>query len=149
MKSLFDEAGRNDIVGRLTALEAGSIRQWGKMSCAQMLCHCAVPLECGTGDRPSRQSFLGKIITPLIRGSVLGEKPFKRNSPTDPTFVVSDERDFAAERARLLGLVQRFVDAGPTAASTYPHPFFGKLSGEQWGVLMYKHLDHHLRQFGR
>lgn len=148
MKSLFDEAGRSDIVGRLTALEAGSIRQWGKMSCAQMLCHCAAPLECGTGDRPSRQSFLGMIITPLIRGSVLGEKPFKRNSPTDPTFVVSDERDFAAERARLLGLVQRFADAGPTAASKQTHPFFGKLSGDQWGVLMYKHLDHHLRQFG-
>ena len=149
MKSLFDAAGHSDIVGRLTALEAGSVRQWGKMNCAQMLCHCAVPLECGTGERPSRQSFLGKIITPLIRRSVLGEKPFKKNSPTDPTFVVSDERDFEAERTRLLGLIRRFVDAGPPAAAKQMHPFFGRLTGDQWGVLMYKHLDHHLRQFGR
>jgi uncharacterized protein DUF1569 len=148
MKSLFDAEGCSDIVGRLTALEAGAMRQWGKMTCAQMLCHCAAPLKVGTGDRPSKQSFLGKIVTPLIRRSVLGAKPFGKNSPTDPTFVVSDERDFEAERSGLLGIIQRFVDAGPPAAGEQTHPFFGKLTGDQWGVLMYKHLDHHLRQFG-
>jgi hypothetical protein len=148
MKSLFDPADRSEIYTRLAALEAGSARQWGKMNSAQMLCHCAAPLECATGDRPRKQTFLGRIIAPLVRKSILGEKPFAKNAPTDPSFVVADERNFDAERTRLLGLIQRFCDSGPTAASKQTHPFFGRLTGDEWGVLMYKHIDHHLRQFG-
>jgi len=148
MKTLFDAADRESLVARLNALQSTSVRQWGKMEPAQMLCHCAIALETATGDRPMKQAFLGKLLTPLIRSSVLGEKPFGKNSPTDPSFVVSDPRDFAAERTRLTGLIQRFVDRGPAAAGNQTHAFFGKLSGEEWGVLMYKHIDHHLRQFG-
>jgi hypothetical protein len=118
------------------------------MSPAQMMCHCALALETSTGDRPMKQKFIGKILAPLVRSSSLGEKPFGRNGPTDPTFVVSDEKDFGAERMRLTGLIDRFVGNGPEKAATYTHAFFGKLSGREWGELMYKHLDHHLRQFG-
>jgi hypothetical protein len=148
MQSLFQSADRQSILARLDTLQAGSTRQWGKMSPAQMLTHCSLALETATGDRPMKQKLIGKLLAPLVRSSVLGEKPFSKNSPTDPTFVVSDERDFAAERKRLVGLIERFVQKGPAEAGRYTHAFFGKLSGEQWGVLMYKHLDHHLRQFG-
>jgi Protein of unknown function (DUF1569) len=135
-------------VARIHALQPAAAREWGKMNPAQMLCHCSRALETATGDRPTKQVFLGKLLTPFIRSSVLGEKPFSKNSPTDPTFVVADERDFADERARLLMLIDRFVARGPAAAGDAPHAFFGKLSGDEWGQLMYKHIDHHLRQFG-
>lgn len=118
------------------------------MNPAQMLCHCSRALETGTGDRPMKQKLLGKILMPFFRASILGEKPFSRNSPTDPTFVVSDEREFAAERARLTGLIDRFVANGAAQAGTRTHAFFGKMTGDEWGELMYKHIDHHLRQFG-
>lgn len=148
MKTLFHHADRESIRQRLGALHPGSARQWGKMNASQMLAHCGQALETGTGDRPMKQKFLGKLLTPFIRSSVLGEKPFGRNAPTDPTFVVADERDFEAERQRLLTLIDRLAQRGPSAAATQTHAFFGKLSGEEWGQLMYKHIDHHLQQFG-
>src|SRR6266498_1319255 len=138
MRTLFDAANRQSLVARINALEPKAARQWGKMDPAQMLCHCGRALETATGDRPMKQKFLGKILTPLIRSSIIGEKPFSKSSPTDPTFVVSDERDFAAERTRLLALIDRLVERGAPAAGNETHAFFGKISGEEWGELMYK-----------
>jgi hypothetical protein len=76
------------------------------------------------------------------------DEPFRRNSPTAKELVIKDERDLSAERERLNGLIDRLVAAGPAGCTSHPHAFFGRLSPEQWGILMYKHLDHHLRQFG-
>ena len=148
METLFDRTNREAIQERLAALQPGASRQWGKMTPAQMLAHCSAALETATGDRPMKQKFLGKLLTPLVRSAILGDKPFGKNSPTDPTFVVSDERDFEAERRRLTNLIDRFVTRGPSEAGTQTHAFFGRLTGEEWGLLMHKHLDHHLRQFG-
>jgi len=148
MHSLFDPADREALSRRIAALEPTAMRQWGKMDPAQMLLHCAIGLEAATGIRPMKQVFLGKLITPFIRGLVLGKRPFGKNSPTDPSFVVSDARDFEVERARLATLIDRFIQRGPQSAAKETHAFFGRLSGDEWGRLMYKHLDHHLRQFG-
>jgi hypothetical protein len=62
--------------------------------------------------------------------------------------VVQDERDLRPERERLLGLIDRFAAAGPAGCTKHPHSFFGRLTPEEWAILTYKHLDHHLRQFG-
>jgi len=61
---------------------------------------------------------------------------------------VTDARDFEREKERLRGLVDRFCEGGPAGAARQTHSFLGRISGEEWGVMMYKHLDHHLRQFG-
>lgn len=148
MESLFNPADREAIAHRLAALEPESLRRWGTMAPAQMLLHCAIGLESATGGRPMKQVFLGKLVTPFIRGTVLGTKPFRRNVPTDPVFVVSDTRDFEVERIRLATLIDRFVQRGAVSAGKEIHAFFGRLNGDEWGRLMYKHLDHHLRQFG-
>jgi len=148
MKTLFDEADRLSICQRLAAIPSGAAPLWGKMNAAQAVTHCARALETGTGDRPMKQAFIGKILMPFIRSSVLGEKPFSRNSPTDPSFVVADERDLSTERQKLLDLINRFVERGPEGAAIQTHAFFGKLSGQEWGEVMYKHIDHHLQQFG-
>jgi hypothetical protein len=148
MKSLFVTADREEILARLSALQPAAERQWGTMNPAQMLCHCSIALESGAGERPMKQAFIGKILMPFFRNSILGEKPFQRNSPTNPTFVVSGDRDFANEHTRLTDLIGRFVARGEEAAAKETHAFFGKMSGKEWGELMYKHIDHHLRQFG-
>jgi len=148
MQNLFDAPAKQDLLGRLKTLSPGAPRQWGKMTAAQMLAHCSVALEAGTGDKPRRQQLIGKIFGPFVRNGLLGDKPFSKGSPTDPTFVVRDERDFAGERARLAGLVERFCERGREHAGRQTHSFFGRMSGDEWGRLMYKHIDHHLRQFG-
>jgi len=76
------------------------------------------------------------------------DAPMRRNSPTVEGLVVNDERDLEIERKRLLGLIGRFVTAGSNGCTQYPHSFFGSLRPDEWAILMYKHLDHHLRQFG-
>jgi len=148
MKSLYESEARNALLTRLDALKPGSARQWGKMDPAQMLSHCANAMEVAVGDRPKKQALLGKILMPFFRKSILGEKPFSRNAPTDPSFVIRDPRDFEAEKRRLLTLIERFVAAGPENAGKHVHSFFGKMTGQEWGELMYKHFDHHLQQFG-
>jgi len=148
MKTLFDQADRESLLVRIRNLKPASPRQWGKMNPGQMLAHCCSALETGTGVRPMKQKFIGRILAPLVRSSILGDKPFGRDSPTDPTFIVADERDFDAERRRLLDLIDQFVQRGVAAAGNEIHAFFGKLSGEEWGRLMFKHIDHHLKQFG-
>jgi hypothetical protein len=125
-----------------------SVRQWGKMDAAQMCAHCATALEAGTGDKPLKHKLIGKLLGPLVRKKMLGDEAFPRNSPTDPTFVFTDPREFAVEKQRLQAVIVRFVDRGPARAAEATHSFLGRLSGEEWGRLMGKHLDHHLRQFG-
>ena len=148
MQNLFDSSAKNEILQRLGALTPEAARQWGKMSVSQMLAHCSVALESGTGDKPRPQKLIGKIFAPFVREGLLGDKPFSKGSPTDPTFVVRDERDFAREKDRLAGLVERFCALGKDEACKQTHSFFGRMTGDEWGRLMYKHLDHHFRQFG-
>jgi len=148
MNSLFNPADRDALARRIAELEPASQRQWGKMDPAQMLRHCALSMGDPLGERSVRQLFLGKLVTPFIRSAVFGDKPFRRNSPTDPTFVVSASPDFEAERTRLATLIDRVVQRGAAKTDGRIHPFFGRLSGGEWGTLIYKHLDHHLRQFG-
>jgi hypothetical protein len=148
MNSLFNPGDRDALARRLAELEPDAPRRWGRMDPAQMLRHCAIALGDALGDRPVKQAFLGRLVTPLIRGQVFGDKPFRRGAPTDPLYVVRDPRDFEAERSRLATLIDRVVQRGAVRTDGMVHPFFGRLSGDQWGRLIYKHFDHHLRQFG-
>lgn len=148
MLDLFDASSRQQLLDRLDRLAPDSPRQWGKMSPAQMLAHCANALEVAAGEQPRKQALIGRLLSPFVRKKFLGEAPFPRNSPTDPGFVISDSRELAAEKQRLQAVVDRFVALGPEHAAACTHSFFGRLSGEEWGRLMGKHLDHHLRQFG-
>ena len=147
MNSLFDQAARTETEARIARLQADAVRQWGEMEVAQMLAHCAMALEMGTGDMPSKQRFIGKLLAPFFKNTLLGPAPFKRNSPTNPLLRVQDAHDFSREKARLLAVVSRFATAGAHQAGAQEHSFLGKISGEQWGFLMWKHLDHHLQQF--
>ncbi len=99
--------------------------------------------------RPPRGALMARLIGSVIKPKVVGnDEPFRRNSPTMRELVISGERDLDAERVRLCSLIDRFVSGGPSVCTTHPHPFFGPLTPAEWAILMYKHLDHHLRQFG-
>ena len=149
MKSLFDAATTTEIKNRIARLGPASQRQWGKMNAAQAMAHCATAMEWAVGDIVAPRMFLGRILGPLVKSKVLrDETPISRNSPTAKSLVVTNERDLEKERQRLCTLIDRFCQGGPQGCTKHPHTFFGSLSPEEWSRLMYKHLDHHLRQFG-
>jgi hypothetical protein len=149
MKNLFEAATVKEVKERLVQLRPHSRRLWGTMNVAQAVAHCSGGMEWAVGDAFPPRMFLGRIIGRFVKPMLLGnEKPMRRNSPTVKSLVVADERDLETERQRLRGLIDRFAAGGPGGCTKYPHSFFGRLTPEEWATLMYKHLDHHLRQFG-
>jgi uncharacterized protein DUF1569 len=149
MRNLFDSATSQQVVGRLQSLTAESPRQWGTMTPAQTVAHCSLGMQMALGEHKPPRVLIGRVVGPIIKKLALGnDVPMRKNSPTAPSLVVSDDRDLEAEKVRLIGLIDRFSKGGAAVCTNYPHAFFGKLTAEQWSELMYKHLDHHLRQFG-
>ena len=148
MKSLFQPSDNAEFVERIQSLRPEVKAQWGKMSAAQMLAHCQVPLRVASGELKLKRGLFGILFGRLAKKKLAGPEPFQRGLPTAPEFVVRDARDFAVEHGRLVELVQRFGQRGPAGLTREPHPFFGPLTNEEWDLLQSKHLDHHLRQFG-
>jgi hypothetical protein len=149
MTNLFEPEAAAGIKARLSRLQPNATAQWGKMNAAQVVEHCARGLEMAVGDRRPPRALIGRFIGRIVKPLALGDDaPMRRNSPTMPELVVADERDLDIEQQRLNSLIDRFVAAGPAGCTTHPHSFFGPLTPQEWAVLMYKHLDHHLRQFG-
>ncbi|HEY0016142.1 MAG TPA: DUF1569 domain-containing protein [Longimicrobium sp.] len=149
MKNLFEPAAAAEVKARLLKLRPDSARLWGTMNAAQAVAHGAIGMEAAVGDTRPKRMFIGRIIGPVVKRLAIGnDQPIRRNTPTSPDLVVADERELESERQRLAGLIDRFAAAGPAGCTTHPHSFFGRLAPREWAVLMYKHLDHHLRQFG-
>lgn len=152
MKDLFDSAQVEGIKQRIMRLHPGSERQWGSMTPAQTLAHCTSGVQMAMGViKPKRAPFpasaLGVLIKPLVFSN---DKPLRRNSPSSPELFPADpaQCDFDRERAHLITTIDTFAGRGAACCSQHPHPFFGPLKPRQWAILMYKHVDHHLRQFG-
>ena len=149
MKSFYDPGAADALKARLLTLRPDSARQWGKMNPSQAMAHCAHGMELITGERRPPRMLIGRLLGGFIKSKALGDDaPMRRNSPTVPGMVIDDARDLDTERDRLIGLMDRVTAAGPRGCTTHPHSFFGAMTPDEWGVLMYKHLDHHLRQFG-
>ena len=149
MKNLFEVTTVEEVKGRMALLRADSARQWGNMNAAQAMEHCARGMELALGDRRPPRLLIGRILGPIIKPKAFVEsEPMRRNSPTVPGLVVMDELDLAQGRERLCGLVDRFAASGPGGCTDHLHSFFGRLTPDEWSAWMYKHLDHHLRQFG-
>jgi len=152
MKNLLDPAVAEDVKRRILGLKPESERQWGNMTLTQTLAHCTCGIEMAMGTlNPKRASFPARLIGPLIKPLVLGDdKPMRRNSPSSPELFPADRAqcNFEQERDGLIAAVDTFASGGAMSCSQHPHPFFGRLKPQEWAILMYKHLDHHLRQFG-
>ena len=145
MKSLFDTHAYEEIKGRLAQLNANSKRQWGKMTAGQMAFHCQFPLKLALTSKPLKRKF--NPIVYLFKKSLYNDKPWKKNLPTARMAKVSEDKDFASEKETLTQMVDSFYERR-SQEEWHAHPVFGKFTKQQWGQMQYKHLDHHLRQFG-
>jgi hypothetical protein len=149
MKNLFNPDQVDEVKQRIARLTPESPRQWGKMNSAQMLAHCSIAFQSAMGEVRPPRAFIGRLIGRMVKPVALrDEQPMLRNAQAATVFIVTGNPEFAGERERLSAMIDRFAGAGPAGCTTHPHFFFGCLTPEEWSVLMYKHLDHHLRQFG-
>jgi hypothetical protein len=148
MKTIFDKETSKEILNRINKLTPETQRKWGKMDVAQMMAHCYEGLLMVTGEKKMPRVFIGRLIGALMKPLVLSEKPFRRNSPTAPGLIIADAREFEKEKELLTAKIKSITSSGKTITTTHPHPFFGKMNPDEWGISVYKHLDHHLTQFG-
>ena len=145
MKTIFDTSTKDELINRIESLTENSTAQWGKMNVSQMLKHCTQWDEMALGKTKYKQSFLGKLFGKMALKNMMKDEPLKKNLPTVPSFVIKDNTDFAAEKRkwiRLLNEYEHFSNDG------FIHPFFGAMTKENTGYVVFKHADHHLKQFG-
>jgi hypothetical protein len=118
------------------------------MNAAQMVLHCQKPLDVADGKLVLKRSLIGFLFGKLAKNSFLKNEEFQKNLPTAPQFRITNTPEFDSEKQVLMGLVKKFGTVGPQVLVNKKHPFFGTMTDEEWGILQYKHLDHHLKQFG-
>ncbi len=148
MKSIFNLDDKDDILNRIDELHPNSKPMWGKMSVSQMLAHCITPTKISSGEMEGKQRLIGKLFGRIAKKQLLVDEPMKKGLPTDPGFVVKNEPDFYQSQKELKDAIQRLYETDKNALLHRKHPFFGRMTTDEWGILNYKHYDHHLRQFG-
>ena len=145
-RSLFTSTDRASLLARVSGLAVTSRPQWGRMTAAQMLAHVNDGFALGFGELPTRRrrTWLGIPPINLVVACLI---PFPRNAPTPRELVARAPDEWEVEMRRLRDNIETFVPRVPRAR--WPdHPYFGRLPRWAWGILGYRHIDHHLRQFG-
>ncbi len=149
MKNVFDANDVAGILSRIEKLTPETQSLWGKMNVAQMLGHCSVSYEMAYEDiHPKPGSFKRFILKLLVKPGVVNEKPYPKNSPTAPQFKGMGERDFEKEKSRLITYINKTMKLGSAHFEGRESHSFGPITSQEWNNSLYKHLDHHLQQFG-
>jgi hypothetical protein len=149
MKSVFHQTDLAELINRIEKLSPETKPLWGKMDASKMLAHCNVTYEMIYENiHPKPNGFMRFILKLLIKPTVVTDKPYKHNSQTAPEFIISSDKDFNTEKARLIEYMNRTLAHGEAYFEGKESRSFGKLNISEWNNMLYKHLDHHLSQFG-
>ena len=149
MKNVFTQQDSSELIHRIENLRPDSKQVWGKMNVAQMLAHCNVTYEMVYEDKhPRPNAFMKFTLRLLVKNYVVNEKPYKQNAHTAKQFMVADAKDFEAEKSRLINFIQKTQLLGQAHFEGKESHSFGPLTGREWNNMFYKHLNHHLNQFG-
>jgi uncharacterized damage-inducible protein DinB len=148
--NIFNEDTTAKIVDRIQKLTPDTQPQWGKMNVSQMLAHCCVTYQyVYEPQKFKKPNFLMSwVLKTFVKNAVCNEVPYKKNTGTAPDFIIKDNRDFETEKQRLISFVTRAQKDGTAFFDGKESHSFGKLSINEWNNMFYKHLDHHLGQFG-
>jgi hypothetical protein len=144
MKSFFDDDVRRSLLARIAQVTPESRPQWGKMNAEQMLTHLVQSMRMATGELPAKSKKLPMRFFPL-RELIVYWLPWPKGSPTAPELLPPNSESVETCKRELTRLAGEFIEH----KNEWPeHPAFGKLNRAGWGVLVRRHVDHHLRQFG-
>ncbi len=146
MKTIFDNTTRAELTNRINRLSQNAAAQWGKMNVYQMVKHCRLWEEMMQSRTNLRRSLIGRLFGRFALKAVLGnDAPLRKSTPTISSLAITESRgDFEAEKKRWANAVHRYEHFDN---DHFEHVFFGKLTKDQIGLMVYKHIDHHLRQF--
>lgn len=149
MATLRSDIDRNALIERLDKLSGDEKPLWGKMNAEQMMSHLVqageLPFVASVADR---SSFLSRtIIKPLILYVLPMPKEVKVSPDMDQQANGRRSQGFETDRSLLIHSINK-LGTLPADHQCLQHPFFGKMSAKEWAVIAYKHIDHHLKQFG-
>jgi hypothetical protein len=149
LPNIFSALVCADMVSRINRLNTNTPALWGKMNVSQMLAHCCISYEMIFDDKHAKPNFLLRfVLKNFIKGTVVGEKPYKQGGLTAPQFLITNERDFEKEKMRLINYINQVQQMGEAAFEGKESHSFGVLNKTEWNNMLYKHLNHHLNQFG-
>ncbi len=147
--SIYLASTTQELFHRIDQLNPNRPALWGKMTVGQMLSHCSVPYEQILGLNTQQPPMFMRIILNLfLKKSMVNEVPYKQNLPTAPSFIRTEHYDVEKEKERLKGFIKSIQELGAEKLATTPSLSLGKLTATEWNNLLYKHIDHHLKQFG-
>lgn len=148
MESVFDAQDNQKLVSRIEKLTPIILSEWGTMTVSQMMEHCQQPIKVAYGTLNLKSNWMSFLFGKMMKKKLLESKPFAHNMPTVKEFKIEHEPDFDTAKKELIDLVTIFANEGHASIKNTKHPFFGEMTMEEWDVLQWKHLDHHLKQFG-
>ena len=149
LPNIFTSEVTKNVIERINQLKPETQPQWGKMSVSQMLAHCNVTYELVYDNKHPPPGFIMKtIMKAFVKNIVTSEKPYKRNSRTAPVFLIEGDRNFEMEKNRLTNHIIKTQNLGTAHFDNKESHSFGRLTVPEWNNMFYKHLDHHLSQFG-
>lgn len=149
LANIFTKPVSDEIIYRISKLTPDTQPDWGKMNVAQMLAHCSVTYEMIYDNIHPKPNFVMKfILKSFVKKHVVNEAYYPRNSRTAPAFLISDSRDFEKEKARLIAYINKTQALGESHFDGKESHSFGVLNANEWNNMFYKHLNHHLTQFG-
>jgi len=149
MKNIFDIVEATEIINRITQLTPTTKNLWGKMNVSQMLAHCTVTYEMVYTDKyPKPNAFKRFLLKTFVKKAVVSDKPYPKNGRTAPEFLITNKREFEEEKKELLDYIKKTQTLGESHFDNKESNSFGKLTKQEWNAMFYKHLNHHLTQFG-
>ena len=149
LPDIFNPEVAAGVVMRINQLTPETKPVWGTMSVDKMLAHCNVTYEMVYDNKHKKPGSIGRFVLKLlVKPTVTNEKPYRKKSQTAPAFIIKDERNFEQEKQRLVAYLQRVVQDGRKSFEGKESNSFGQLNADEWNNMFYKHLDHHLSQFG-
>jgi len=146
-RTIFDSARRDELLERLNRLTPDAKPRWGKMTAPRMICHLSDSLRVASGEIPAEFKH-GPMANPMLRWLMAHVVPFpKGKAETAPEMLLTQPADWRSDLSTAREQLRAAAERGP-GGEWARHPAFGDVSGTLYGVFIYKHFDHHLRQFG-
>lgn len=146
MPTIWNDADRAGLIRRMWTLTPSHAAKWGKFSVGAMLAHLNDSTRMATGELSVTGKAPSFLRWPPVRYFFIYALPMPKSAPTAPELLArAPAADLAAEQRTFQTLFEALARRESLVAA---HPAFGPMTRDDWGALIHKHVDHHLRQFG-
>lgn len=148
IKTILSSQAVNELLVRTEKLDPDIKAKWGTMTVTEMLVHCNMAhggiLKSTKSDKAAT---LKQLISKFIFFKIKKEFPKLAKGPKRfQTAGNAPDASFEEEKSKFALILSKYPKLDYALEGS--HPVFGPLTHQQWGIFVWKHVDHHLRQFG-